>query len=53
MDLSMGMNFYLSHTLIERQHGQVGVESIPGRGTIFWFSLPLLPDNTQDDSVGE
>lgn len=52
LDLSMGMNFYLCHILIERHHGQVGVESIPGQGTIFWFSLPLTQDNTQDDSVG-
>ncbi|GCE31695.1 hypothetical protein KDA_71790 [Dictyobacter alpinus] len=41
LDLSMGMNFYLCRTLIELHHGLVGVESMPGQGAIFWFSLPL------------
>ncbi|BCL82270.1 PAS domain-containing sensor histidine kinase [Ktedonobacteria bacterium brp13] len=49
LDVSMGMDFYLCRILIERHHGGVGVESIPGRGTIFWFSLPLV----QDDSEGK
>jgi signal transduction histidine kinase len=52
-DVSMGMNFYLCRILIERHHGGVGVESIPGRGTILWFSLPLAQDDTQDDSIGK
>ncbi|GCE24257.1 hypothetical protein KDK_80570 [Dictyobacter kobayashii] len=40
LDLSMGMNFYLCRMLIEHHKGQVGVESIPGHGSIFWFSIP-------------
>ncbi|GHO87401.1 hypothetical protein KSZ_54070 [Dictyobacter formicarum] len=41
LDLSMGMSFYLCRMLIERHRGLVGVESIPGHGSTFWFSLPL------------
>ncbi|GLV55566.1 hypothetical protein KDH_24100 [Dictyobacter sp. S3.2.2.5] len=41
LDLSMGMSFYLCRNLVERHHGLVGVESIPGHGSTFWFSLPL------------
>jgi signal transduction histidine kinase len=31
----------VSKTLIERQGGQVGVESTPSAGSTFWFTLPL------------
>lgn len=44
----MGLGLYLCHQLISRQHGQVGVESTPGQGATFWFTLPVLaslPDN--------
>ncbi len=41
LDLSLGLSFYLSQALIERHHGSVGVESEPGHGTTYWFSLPI------------
>lgn len=41
-DLSMGLSFYLCRVLIEAHQGTVGVDSIPGHGTTFWFSLPLV-----------
>ncbi len=39
--VGLGLGLYICRTLIERQGGQVGVESQPGAGSTFWFSLPL------------
>jgi signal transduction histidine kinase len=46
LNLSLGLSFSLCRALIERHHGNVGVESEPSRGTTFWLSLPIrnLPD---------
>jgi PAS domain S-box-containing protein len=38
----LGLGLYICKQLISRQHGQVGVTSTKGRGTTFWFTLPLL-----------
>jgi signal transduction histidine kinase len=41
LDLSLGLGFYLCRALIESHHGRVGVQSDPGHGETFWFTLPL------------
>ena len=46
LDLSLGLDFYLCRAFIERQHGNVGVQSGPGRGATFWFTLPLAAEET-------
>ena len=39
--VGLGLGLHICRTIIERHQGQVGVESAPGQGSTFWFSLPL------------
>jgi PAS domain S-box-containing protein len=39
--LGLGLGLYISKTIVEEHGGAVGVESAPGAGAIFWFTLPL------------
>lgn len=41
LDLSFGLALYLCRVFVERQQGSVGVQSAPGHGTTFWFTVPL------------
>ncbi len=40
---STGLGLAICKKIIEAHHGQIGVETAPGAGAIFWFSLPLNP----------
>jgi PAS domain S-box-containing protein len=37
----LGLGLYISQALIQQHGGRTGVESAPGMGSTFWFSLPL------------
>jgi signal transduction histidine kinase len=44
----VGLGLYLARTIIEEVGGQISVQSIVGRGSIFTISLPAW-DNEEDD----
>ena len=38
----LGLGLYVCQEFIHRQQGEVGVESSPGQGATFWFTLPII-----------
>lgn len=38
-----GIGLYLCKEIIDRHDGRLGVESVHGKGSTFWFELPLEP----------
>jgi PAS domain S-box-containing protein len=42
--VGLGLGLYLCRSIIERHHGQVGVENRPGGGAMFWFRLNLATE---------
>src|SRR5450755_778966 len=45
-EVGLGLGLHISRTIVEQHRGQVGVQSIPGKGTTLWFTLPLLNEKS-------
>jgi len=38
-----GLGLYISRLLVEKFGGKLGVDSDSGKGSNFWFEVPLAP----------
>jgi signal transduction histidine kinase len=44
--IGLGLGLHICKTIIEQHGGSVGLHSIPGQGSRFWFTLPLYVEGS-------
>jgi signal transduction histidine kinase len=52
-NIGLGLGLYISKTIITQHGGEVGVASVSGEGTTFWFTLPLATWGQETNSMQE
>ena len=40
--IGLGLGLNIAKDIVERHGGAVGVDSAPGKGSTFWFTLPMV-----------